>query len=243
MRFQITSVAVAACVAMSACATSYTMTPEVAAGQEVRYVQGAATTYSNLANGAIQVTPVGVNDQGRMVFSVAAFNGTETAQNFGIENVTAMADGQPVRVFTKAEMERQAKNAATAALVVAALAGATSAYAANQNAYSTSTMTTPTGRVYSYRSYNPLAAQIGSTAATAGTVATAAGIAKTLDGTLIGLGQTVLQTTTIDPDGAYGGQVTTDRVKVPSSGSLDAMLAVQWNGETHMFNWAVTKQQ
>lgn len=218
------------------------MTPRASADQEIRYLQGQATTYSDLQHGAVQVTPIGINEQGRMVFGVAAFNETDSASNFGIENVVASANGSSLRVFTHDEMERQAKNAATAALVLAVVAGAASAYAAQQNATTTSTYVTPRG-TYSYRHYNPLAAQIGTSIAVAGTAATTSGIAKTLDATLEGLSATVLQTTTIDPQEAFGGQVTTDRVAVPAEGSLDAMLSVSWNGDMHIFHWDVSKVQ
>jgi hypothetical protein len=242
MNFKTVAAITAASMVVGACATSYTVTPQAGPNQEIRYLQGQATTYSDLQNGAVQITPLGVNQQGRLVFGVAAFNETDQASNFGIENVSAAANGEPLRIFTHAEMERQAKNAATAALIVAAVAGAASAYAAQQNATTTSTYTTPRG-VYTYRHYNPLAAQLGVSVAAAGTAATTVGIAKTLDATLEGLSATVLQTTTIDPDEAFGGQVTTDRVSVPSNGSLAAMLSVTWNGETHLFNWNVTKAQ
>lgn len=242
MNFKPIAAIVAASMAVSACATSYTVAPRASADQEIRYLNGQATTYSDMGNGAVQVTPLGVNEQGRLVFGVAAFNETDKPSNFGIENVVAGADGVPLRVFTHAEMERQAKNAATAAMVAAVLVGAASAYAAQQNATTTSTYYTPRG-TYSYRHYNPVAAQIGTSVAAVSTAATTAGIASTLDATLQGLSATVLQTTTIDPDEAFGGQVTTDRVKVPAEGSLDAMLSVSWNGDMHVFHWDVTKTQ
>lgn len=242
MNFKAIAAITAASMVVSACATSYAVTPKVAGNQEIRYLQGQATTYSDLEHGAVQVTPMGVNAQGRLVFGVAAFNETDKASNFGIENVAAASNGAALRIFTHAEMERQAKNAATAALVLAVVAGAASAYAAQQNATTTSTYSTPRG-TYSYRHYSPVAAQLGTSIALAGTAATTAGIASTLDATLTGLSATVLQTTTIDPDEAFGGQITTDRVAVPSVGSLDAMLSVSWNGDMHTFHWDVTKTQ
>jgi hypothetical protein len=242
MRLQVIAAITAASMAVSACATSYTMAPKASADQTIRYVQGQATTYSDMAHGSVQITPIGVNEQGRLVFGVAAFNETDKASNFGIENVVAGADGAPLRIFTHAEMERQAKNAATAALILTAIAGGAAAYAASQNATSTSTYTTPRG-TYTYRHYSPAQAQLGVALATAGTAASAKGIADTLDATLTGLSATVLQTTTIDPDEAFGGQVTTDRVKIPAERSLDAMLSVSWNGDMHVFHWDVSKVQ
>lgn len=242
MNFKPIAAIMAASMAISACATSYSVTPKAGVDQEIKYLNGQATTYSDMDNGAVQITPLGVNEQGRLVFGVAAFNETDKSSNFGIENVVAAADGAPLRIFTHAEMERQAKNAATAALVLAVVAGAASAYAAQQNATYTSSYTTPRG-TYTYRHYSPVAAQLGTSAAIAGTAVTTAGIANTLDATLQGLSATVLQTTTIEPDEAFGGQVTTDRVKVPAEGSLDAMLSVSWNGDMHVFHWDVTKTQ
>ena len=114
--------AVCAALAVSACATSYSVQPVAGQNQSIRYVQGQATTFAEGRNGSVQITPLGVNEKGRLVFGVAAFNNGKQSANFGVENMSAGADGAPLRIFTHAELERMAKNDATIALVATALA-------------------------------------------------------------------------------------------------------------------------
>src|SRR5688572_15566283 len=59
--------------ALSGCATHYVVDPVAAPDQEVRYDRGTPTTYSERTNGAVQITPFGVDERdGRLVFGVAA---------------------------------------------------------------------------------------------------------------------------------------------------------------------------
>lgn len=188
------------------------------------------------------MTPLGVNEKGRLVFGVAAFNNASGSTNFGVENMVATAGGQPLRIFTHAELERMAKNDATIALVAAALAGAGAAYAASQGPTYTSTYTTPRG-VYHYQATDHVAQAALAGAAVAGTALTMKEINDNLDGTLMALQGQILQTTTIDPESSFGGQVITDRVAIPTEGSLDALLTVNWNEDVYQFRWDVSKVQ
>lgn len=241
MRLQVTA---AFCVAMSlaACATSYTATPVPTAGQTVRYVQGRATTFAQGQNGAVQVTPFGPNDKGRLVFAVAAYNDGSAPVNFGAEDMLLTAEGAPVRIFTHAELERMAKNDATAALVVAALAGGVAAAAAASGPTYRSTTYTPYG-TYSTVATNTAAQAVASSVALATTAATMNNIGSNLDNTLINLSETVLQTTTIDPDHSFGGQVISDRVKIEADNPLSTLLTVRFNGEVFDFAFDISAQQ
>lgn len=241
MRFQVAA-AVCAAVAVSACAVTYDVRPVPGEGQSIRYLRGQATTFAQGQNGSIQVTPMGVNDKGRLVFGVAAFNGAEEATNFGVENMTAQAGGEPLRIFTAQELERMARNDAMIAAVIVAAAGAASAYAATSGPTYSSTMTTPRG-VYTYQATDKAAQAIAAAAATATTAITLREINDNLDDTLISLQNNVLQTTTIDPATSFGGQVITDRVAIPSEGSLDALLRIEWNADVYEFRWDVSKAQ
>lgn len=236
------AVAVCAAATLSACATSYDVKPLAGEGQTIRYVQGQATTFAQGKNGSLQVTPLGVNEKGRLVFGVAAFNSASVASNFGIENVSAQANGAPLRIFSQAELERMAKNDATIALVAAALVGgAAAAAAANSPTYS-STYSTPRG-IYRYEATDRVAQAVAIGAATAATAVTMKEINDNLDGTLMALQNQVLQTTTLDPDTSFGGQVITDRVAIPTEGSLAALMTVNWNDDVYQFRWDVSKVQ
>ncbi len=236
--------AAALCAAMtvSACATSYTATPVPSAGQTVRYVQGRATTFADGQNGAVQVTPFGPNEKGRLVFAVAAYNDGAAPINFGAEDISLSAGGAPVRIFTHAELERMAKNDATAALVVAAIAGGVAAAAASSGPTYSSTTYTPYG-TYSTVATNTAAQAVAATAVVATTAAGMNNISSNLDNTLINLSDTVLQTTTIDPDQSFGGQVVSDRVKIDTDNPLSTLLTVRFNGEVYDFAFNISAEQ
>ncbi|WNO53167.1 hypothetical protein [Stakelama saccharophila] len=232
---------------LSACASTYRITPIAAAGQKVRYEQGVPTTDKIRSNGSVKVTPVKVADNGRLVFAVAALNTSDRPSNFGVQNISVTdAAGGSIHVYDHDELVREAKNRATWAAVAAALAGAGAAVAANQNAYRTTnaTMTAPGGRIYTYRArnYDPTAAAVGTAAAAAGTTAAMIGIRDALDKTLAGLHGQILQTTTIDPNTAWGGKVVAD--KLPGKGwPREVAVKIDWNGERFPFRFRVEKEK
>jgi hypothetical protein len=236
------AVALAVCAAMSvsACASTYTSTPRPTAGQTIRYVQGVATTQGEGRNATVQVTSFGPNDKGRLVFAVAVFNRGDTAMNFGVENVSVSALGAPVRVFTYAELERMAKNDATTALVLTALAGGVAAAAASSGPTYRSTTVTPYG-TYSTVATNYAAQAVASSVALAGTTSQMNNISANLDNTLTSLSGSILQTTTIDPDTSFGGQVISDRVAFPEAGALPANFVVVVGDETFDFAFDIAK--
>jgi len=223
------------------------MTPVISADQTVRYDQGKATTDQVGRLGAVKVTPVRVADDERLIFAVAAVNTSDKPVTFGVENISMLdGSGQDVRVFTHDELVRQAKNRATWAAVATALAGASAAVAANQNAYrtTTATMMAPGGSLYTYNAstYDPTAAAIGTATAAAATGATLYAIRSTLERTIAGLGEEILQTTTIDPNQAWGGQVVA--AKLPGTvWPRDVNIQVQWNGETFPFKFRINKEK
>ncbi|MEN2786732.1 hypothetical protein ACFOKI_01465 [Sphingomonas qilianensis] len=247
MNIKITSAVLLATTTLPGCATTYSMTPLAEAGQTVRYDQGRATTDQIKRLGSVKVTPVSVAGDGRLVFAVAALNTSGQAVTFGTENITVMdGAGTPVRVFTHDALVRQAKNRATWAAIAVAMVGASAAVAANQNAYRTAngSMTTPGGRVYRYtaQTYDPTAAALGTAAATAGTTAGMIGIRNTLNATLAGLNEEMLQTTTIDSSTAWGGKVVA--AKLPGKNwPRDVTVTVAWQGETYPFRFRVAREQ
>lgn len=233
---------VAASMIVSACATSYTMTPHPTAGQSVRYVQGRATIFAEGTNGAVQVTALGPNEKGRLIYSVAAQNRSAEPHNFGSENVTLSANGAPVRVFSYNDLERMAKNEATTLLVLTALAGGAAAAAAYSGPTSTSTTYTPYG-TYRTETTNRAAQAVAASAATASSAIQMRQISDNLDDTLANLGMNVLQTTTIDPEDDFGGQVIADRVSIPKAGELGTSLTVTFAGEDYVVNFGISQQK
>lgn len=228
---------------LSGCVTTYSVTPIDTGEAKVTYYNGRATTDLELANGAVKITPLGVAETGRISFAVAGYNKAATPANFGSENFTANVGGATVRVFTYAQLEKEAKTAATWAAVAVAVSGAGAAIAANNNAYSTTntTMYTPRG-VYTAQSttYNPTAAAINTAAATAATAGGLYAIRKDLDATLDRLGGTVLQTTTVEPGDSYGGQIIVEKPKVAAPYVVE--VSARWNDEVYTFRFNVVAE-
>jgi hypothetical protein len=244
MRFHQGAALLAFPMLLSACATSYTITPMPAAGQQVRYVQGTATTFSEKTGSAVQITPYGVNQDGRLVFGVAAFNKSMSPRNFGVENVQLQGtNGELVRVFTSNELQTEAKNQATWAQVGIALAGAASIAAANASAYSTTS-----GSVYSRygsasfysQTYDPALAYANSAAASANTAYGLAQVQYALDNTLSRLKGGILQTTTIDPGKSFGGTTVTESLRGDYPRKFS--VSVMWGSDEHDFSFVVTKE-
>jgi len=226
---------------LSACATSYTVTPVPSANQQVRYQQGIPTTYSEQDHSAVQVTPHGLDGDSRLVFFIAAFNKGPVPENFGVENLSASADQGPVKIFTYNELVSEAKNRATWAKIGILISGLGSAVAANANAYSTTNgiVSGPGGTSTFYaRTYDPSAAYAGTAAAGAATAYGIVQVQKSLDETLARLNGQLLQTTTIDPGTSFGGMTVVDSL----SGDYprNVTLGVHWGSEQHIFRFVVT---
>ena len=235
--------AIAVAFVLTGCATTYSVTPVDTGAAKVTYESGRSTTDLDQKNGAVKVTPLGVMENGRLNFAVAAFNKRNEPINLGAENFTASVAGAPAQVYTYAQLEKQAKTAAAWATFAVALSGAASAYAANQNAYSTTnaTMTTPRGGAYHYTAstYDPTAAALGTAAATAATAGGIYGIRKELDSTLNRLGGTILQTTTVAPNTAFGGQIIVAKPKSEAPYMIE--VVAHWNDEDYVFHFNIAQ--
>ena len=203
--------------ALASCATSYDVKPMTDASETVRYNQGAATTYFDTKDLAVQITPMGFNSQRQITFGVAVVNKTDHTINFGYDNLSmATAAGTPVAIYDRATLERQARNRAMIAASIVAVAGGLSAAAAANDAYSTTnaTLYTPHG-AYAYHAttYDPAAATAGVAAATAVSGASIYAIQNRLNETIASLNGRILATTTVDPGQSYGGVIVGDRLK------------------------------
>jgi hypothetical protein len=244
-------------VALSACSTEYSFNPTAEPNQTIRYDRGTPTTLADGTNGSMQVTPLGVNDDKRLVFGVAVLNKSRTAQNFGIEDISVVgADGTTTKVYSRDELVHEAKVRAEWHEAAAILVGAAAAYAATQNAYSTTNGYVASNAfvmgsngysasvngisTFSSRTYDPTAAVLGAAAATAATGYTLNSIKSSLDQALDHYNGQVLQTTTVDPGSNFGGEVIADM----PSGSLpeEMLLHANWNGEQYEFRYTLGKK-
>jgi len=227
----------------SGCATTYRITPIENPPATVRYDRGAPTTSLEQRNGGVQVTPMSFDADGRMVFGVAAYNGANAPANFGVENIeTRSPDNKRLRVFTVDDLVRDARNKAIAASVALALLGVAGAVASQAAAHQTyqSTFYTPRG-TYRYKAsyYDGAQAMAGTAASIGGATAGIYAVRRTLDATIAGIGESVLQTSTVDPGESVGGRVLVQRSR--SSYPQTVTMLVRWNGEEYPFRFQVTK--
>ena len=229
---------------VSGCAVTYRITPIESPPATVRYDHGAPTTSLEQQNGAVQVTPMPFDSDGRMVFGVAAYNSTDAPANFGVENIeTRSPDSKLLHVFTADDLIRDARNKAIAASVALALIGVAGAVASQAAAHQTyhSSYYTPRGSYHYKASYYDGAQAVAGTAASiGGATAGIYAVNRTLDATIAGIGDAVLQTTTVDPGESVGGRVLVQRSR---SGGYpqDIAMLVRWNGEEYPFRFQVTK--
>lgn len=234
-----------AAVMLSGCAVSYSVTPQATAGQEVRYLRGVPTVLEDRPNGAMQVTPLGVSQGGRVILGLAAFNKATANANFGIENLHSASAAGDLKVYSKDELEHEARVRAEWAAFAAVLAGAAAGYAAQQNAYSTTNgyIATPRGvATFSAVSYDPTAAAIGTAGAAAATGYTLNSIKNNMDDTISHLNGAIIQTTTISPGESYGGEVIIDMPK-GKDWPKSLVLNANWNGQDYGFAFDIAKSK
>lgn len=229
---------------LSSCATTYSVTPVDTWGAVVTEGDGGPTTDLELANGAVQVTPLGVESNGRLTFAVAGYNKLGVPSAFGPEHFTAHAGGVELALYTYDDLEREAQRAAAWATFAVALAGAAAVYAANDYAYQTTdtTMYTPEGAyTVSTTTYDPVVATVGTAAATAATIDGVAMIGQQLDAARSRLGDTILQSSSIDPQQAFGGYIVVARPRLRPPYVME--VSAHWNGEDYRFRFQVDRRQ
>jgi len=225
------------------CSATYRITPVDNPPATVRYDRGAPTTSLQQRNGAVQVTPIQYDSDGKMVFAVAAYNSVNRLANFGVENVEARSGDRGLRIFTVDDLIREARNEAIAASVGMALLGVAAAAASQAAARQTyhSSFHTPRG-AYHYRAtyYDGAQAAAGTAASIAGASAGIYAIHRSLDAAIEGIGQTVLQTTTVDAGETVAGRVIVQKPrgrKFPQ----EIVMVVRWNDEVYPFRFMVSR--
>jgi hypothetical protein len=213
--------------------------PGAQAAVKVRYFKGQPTYVSGKAASVIQVVMPEPSKDRRASIAVVALNRSGLSQTLGYENITLRtAAGEPVKTFSYDELKHKAKVRAGWATFFAAVAGGVNGYMAQQSANSRAevkaTTSTPYGRVstsYSVRRYDPLAAQIGRDMAMIETYGMVSSVSASLNATLARLDDSILRTTTIDPNQSFGGMVVFD---LPKNVTLKDLIAtVRFAGEVH----------
>jgi hypothetical protein len=206
------------------------MTPLPSADQTVRYEQGLPT----VENADVRVMPMRELDHGSFQFKVAVFNSGQQPFNFGMENVTASANGAPVQVYTRDELEHKAKHRAMWSQIGYAMLAGVAAAGQSNNIHATTY--TPHG-VYRTTIYRPGLSngQLATVAAGGGAIALSQiGLQKTLEQ----IGDETVQTTTVDPDSGYGGKVVIAKLKKSRAGDK-LTLTIDTGGKLNTFTFAL----
>jgi hypothetical protein len=208
--------------------------------QAARFVKGVPTIDLPLQKGAVQVRPLGF-DHNDTVFAVAVFNAGAEPANIALEDMHAIANGNPIRIWTGQDLARQAKNRAIwAELGIAFLSATGSALAATQRNTYHGSFVTPNG-MYSYSSsYPSVAGQLQANAIMANSVMAMATIQQRLDFALANIDENVIQRTTVDPGMSYGAIVVVNKVDYRRA-PFELQLTVDWNGERYPFAFLLTK--
>lgn len=212
--------------------------------ETIRYRTGIPTLNIETATGSVTVTPLPL-DHNHATFGVAVYNKGDNSVNFGIENVTASIGAKQIPVLSREELQKRAKSrAAWSAIGLAVLSGVAAAAAstAHTTSHSYGNVRTPHGTYFWSSSYrdNSLGA-IGAGAAIGAGTAGIVGIQNRLEYTLGTLATDILQTTTVDPDNSYGGEVVVEK---PSGASLpyDVTVTMHFNGADYPFTFRMTEQ-
>jgi hypothetical protein len=227
------------------------------ANQTIRYNRGMPTTLADGTSGSIQVTPLGVNDDKRLVFGMAVLNKSRTAENFGIEDVSIIgADGIATRIYSRDELVHEAKVRAEWQEAAVLVAGVALAVVAAQNANSITrgflasnalavasdglSASAHSVSTFSAKTYDSTAAVLNGAAVAAATGYTLTSIKSSLDQALDHYDGQLLQTTTVEPGATFGGEVIAN---LPS-GNLpkEMLLRANWNGEQYEFLYTLGKK-
>jgi len=212
-------------------AKNYEFTPVAEEAASIRYLQGVPTISIADDAGGIMVTQ---NEElyGRVRMNVAFTNASDLPVNFGVENITATIDGEPVEIMTADGLEKIAKRKAGWANFAVAMAGGLGAVAAQANSTRTYTTTgyTRYGSYYSQtRVTDPTAAAIGTAASIGGAGYAISRINANLEQTLGAIQDNVIQTTTVDPLSNYGGMLVLDKFKIDKKAPGRLELVIRRN--------------
>ncbi|MGI4881372.1 MAG: hypothetical protein ACRYG4_28255 [Janthinobacterium lividum] len=228
---------------VQAIAADMILYPVQTGAETIRYRTGIPTLNLETASGSVTITPLPL-DHNHATFGVALYNKGDNSTNFGIENVTASVAGKSIEVLSREELQKRAKSRATwSAIGIGLLAGV--AAAAASTAHTTSTyygnVRTPHGTYFWSSSYRDnTIGTLGAGAAIATGTAGIVGVQNRLEYTLGTLGTDIIQTTTVDPDNSYGGEIVIEKptAKTP----YDVLITLSFNGTAYPFTFRMTEQ-
>lgn len=252
MRFLASILAIAV---ISACTTTYNLTPVPADGQELDFYKGIPTVTNYGEKSVVSLSPSSKSFEERAGFFISVLNDGAEPEVLDTTNLEIVDTNGQVKVFSAAELEKEARNAAAWQAFAVAMSSASNSYANSQAAYSSSYTTARTntyGNVYSpygtatYNSsgygtattttYNPAITQALEAENRARTADQMKSIQSGLQATLNEVSNHILQATTVYPGQTFGGKVVVSPIRL-SKGQTTVQVAVNFAGDTHQFTF------
>ena len=205
--------------------------------ETAHYERGTPTVSYDMPRGSVQIRPLPVED-GRVAFSVAVFNKSVRAANFGTENISATINGSPASIPTYDQLvsaaEAKARGAKVGTALLAGVIAGVASTASNEGTYYRRYGGPRHGYVEAIHWHDDRTGRAGATAAAASGAMVIRGIDDKLDYTLDELGGQALRTTTIDPGASFGGMIIVSGVSrnVPYA---NIRLAIYFDGVRYPF--------
>ncbi|MCG6659474.1 hypothetical protein HOP52_17105 [Halomonas campisalis] len=243
----------AACAAisllLSGCASQLSIQAQPAADHQTVYVAGQPLMLSDKQY-SVAVSPsssLAMSNES-LSFLVFLTNTHDEPINFGPGNITALLNGQPIRVFTHEEVLVQMERDRDAQALSAALAGLGQSMSATGHQQHFGTMSGQyygrqgyvghgTG-TYSGTTYDPTAAAVAQSSIQAKTQQNISNISQRHDQEIANARAALLLTETVYPGQSHGGYIRTEQLgDNNTSGTLN--LTVTVDGEHHSFDFAV----
>lgn len=226
-------------VALSGCATSYSLAPSGETAQLAKYSNGRATIESTKSHGSVRVGLAQAYD-GRLSVSISAYNNTDQPFDFGYTNIAIRTPAAAIHLVDADQMNREIKRAAGWAAFGAAMQGASANYQAGQptttygTAYASSAYGSAYG-TYTATTYDPARAALAQQQANAIEAQQLQQIAANREARLSSVDMEILKRTTIEPHQAGGGIVMADKPSFPGQTPHQVTVRVDWAGDTHEF--------
>lgn len=213
--------ALALSVSAPAMAADYMAVANPAPEDAISYFKGVASVERKTDFGSIRITAIG-EETGKPAFVVEITNTSDTAINFGTENISASITGQkkPTVVYTAADIQRMVETKAAWAAALTGLSGALATNTSRATACGYGGCYTATVRTPDYYARADASRKIDA-------------IYENSAARVDELKNNYLQTTTVQPGGAYGGRVALSKPKVKQ---WPAALTLTVLGQEFSFN-------
>jgi len=247
--------AVLALIAATGCASSYQLTAVPNTDQSLEYYKGIPSLSSYAENSAVSISPGNKSFEKRAGFVVTVFNDSPESQVIDTTNIEVVSNDGSLKVFSAAELEKEARNAAAWQAVAVAMSSASNSYANSQAAYSSSYTTARTnsyGNVYtpsgtaSYNSYgygtattstyNPAVTQVLEAENRARTDSQMANIQSQLGQSLANVSNNILQATSVYPGQSFSSKFIVAPIKLIKGQSM-VKVVVNFAGDVHTFQF------